>query len=112
MATNIQTKSKRTLTPLQQTTPPVEEDTTTPLHPPLQYDDPQRFRDYAHSINFDDDDFSTDDMFANPPPLPELEIPSIITAAEQFQRQQAQNYPPARGTGLGKTESRPQKRML
>jgi hypothetical protein len=78
MATNIKTKSKRTLTPLQQITPPVGEDTTTLSHPPLQYDDPQRFRDYARLINFDDDDFSADDMFANPPPLPELEILSII----------------------------------
>jgi hypothetical protein len=93
-------------------------DTTPPSHSPLQYDDPQRFRDYAHSINFfDDDDFSTDDMFANPPPLPELEIPSIIQQAEQLQRQapqlqqEARNYPPARGTSLGKTESRPQKRV-
>jgi len=100
------------------------EDNTPPSHLPLQYDDPQRFRDYAHSINFDeDDDFSIDDMFANPMPLPQHEVSSIILAAERFTQQQAQNYPPAhnhppthdyppaRGTGLGKTESRPPKRV-
>lgn len=111
MATNnTQSNSRRSPTPPQQPSP-VEKDTTPPSHPPLQHDDPQRFRDYAHSINFfDDDDFSTDDMFANPPPLPELEVPSNIQQAEQRQ-QQAQSYPPARGTDLGKTEGRPQKRV-
>jgi hypothetical protein len=49
-------------------------------------------------------------MFANPTPLPQLETPSIISAAEQFQQQQARSYPPTRGTGLGKTEGRSQKR--
>jgi hypothetical protein len=61
-------------------------------------------------------------MFANPMPLPQHEVSSIILAAERFTQQQAQNYrpaqkcspahnyPPARGTGLGKTESKPPKR--
>jgi hypothetical protein len=111
MATNnTQTNSRRNPTPPRQTTPPVK-NTIPPSHPPLQYDDLQRFREYAHSIDFfDDDDLSTDDVFANAAPLPELEIPSIIQQAEQFTRQQAQNYTLARGTGLGKTEGRPQKR--
>lgn len=105
-----QNNSRRSPTPPQQTS--AAEDTlpsSPPSHPPLQYDDPQRFRDYAHAIDFEDDDFSTDDMFANPTPLPQLEIPSIISAAEQLQQQQARSYPPARGTGLGKTESRSRK---
>lgn len=109
MATNnTQNNSRRSPTPPQPTSP--AENSTPPLHPPLEYDDPQRFRNYAHSINFDDDDFSTDDMFANPTPLPEHEVSSIIQQAEQRQ-QQAQNYPPARGTGLGKTDGRSQKRV-
>lgn len=109
MATNnAPTNSRRSPTPRQQTSP--TKNTTQPPHPPLEYDNPQRFRDYAHSINFDYDT-STDDMFANPTPLPQHEIPSIISAAEQLQQQQTHNYPPARGTGLGKTESRPPKRV-
>lgn len=73
MATNnTHPNSRHTPTPPQKTTSLLENTT------PLQYDDPQRFRDYAHSIAFGDDDLSTDDMFANPAPLPELEIPSII----------------------------------
>lgn len=114
MATkHTQDNSRRSPTPPQQI--PAAEDTLPsspppPSHPPPQYDDPQRFRDYAHAIDFEDDDFSTDDMFANPTPLPQLEIPSIISAAEQFQQQQARSHPPARGTGLGKTEGRSQKR--
>ena len=106
---HAQNNSRRSPTPPQHTSP--VEDTAPPPHPPLEYDDPQRFRDYAHAIDFEDDDFSTDDMFANPTPLPQLEIPSIISAAEQLQQQQARSYPPARGTGLGKTESRSQKRV-
>lgn len=50
-------------------------------------------------------------MFANPTPLPEHEVPSIIQQAEQRQQQQAQNYSPARGTDLGKTDGRSQKRV-
>jgi len=85
MATNnTRSNGRRSPTPPQQPSP--VEDTTPPPHPPLQYDDPQRFRDYAHAIDFDDDTFSTDDMFATPTPLPQLEIPSIISAAEQFQQ--------------------------
>lgn len=111
MATdNTQTNSRRSPTPPQQTSP-AQDTATPPSHPPLQYDDPQCFRNYAHAIDFDDDTFSTDDMFATPMPLPQLEIPSIISAAEQFQQQHAQNYPSARGTGLGKTEIRPPKRV-
>lgn len=110
MATdNTQTNSRRSPTPTQQTSP--FENTTPPSHTPLQYDDSQRFRDYAHAIDFENDTCSTDDMFANPTPLQQLDIPSIISAAEQLQQQRAQNYPPARGTGLGKTESRPLKRV-
>lgn len=110
MATNkTQNNSKRSPTPAQQT--PRFENTTPPQPTPLQYDDPQRFRDYAHAIDFNDDTFSTNDMFANPTPLPQLEISGIISAAEQLQQQQTQSYPPARGTGLGKTESRPPKRV-
>lgn len=109
MATkHTQDNSRRSPTPPSQTSP--GEDTAPTPHPLLQYDDPQRFRDYAHAIDFEDDDFSTDDMFANPTPLPQLEIPSIISAAEQFQQQQARSHPPARGTGLGKTEGRSQER--
>ena len=121
MATNnTQPNSMPTPTPPQeqQPSPLSNSNTSPPPHPPLQYDDPQRFRDYAHSINFDeDDDFSIDDMFANPVPLPQHEVSSIILAAERFTQQRAQNYtpaqnyPPARGTGLGKTESRPPKRV-
>ena len=106
---HAQNNSRRSPTPPQHTSP--VEDTAPPPHPPLEYDDPQRFRDYAHAIDFEDDDFSTDDMFANPTPLPQHEIPSIISTAEQLQQQQARSYPPARGTGLGKTESRSQKRV-
>jgi hypothetical protein len=111
-------------------------------HPPLQYDDPQRFRYYLRTIDFDNGDFSTDDMFANPTPLPQPETPSIISAAGEFQRRRVQDemlahqtllpqaetpsiistaekfqrrsqdlYPLARGTGLGKTESRPQQQQ-
>ena len=116
MATNNNPNSSmRTQTPPLQTPP--GEDTTPPPHPPLEYDDPQRFLAYAHSISFDDDDFSTDDMFANPTPLSELGIPSVIQQAERLQQQQAQNYSPApnhphaRGTGLGKPDTRPLKRV-
>ncbi|GAB7333579.1 hypothetical protein MBLNU13_g05151t1 [Cladosporium sp. NU13] len=109
MATNdTQTNSRRSPAPPQSTSP--VKNNTPPSHPPLQHDDPQCFRDYAHSIDFEDDAFFTDDMFTNPTPLPQLEISSIISAAEQLQ-QQVQSNLPARGTGLGKTESRPPKRV-
>ena len=55
-------------------------------------------------------------MLANPSPLPGLGIPSIVIhRAEQQQQQQQQqrveDYPPARGTGLGKTKANPKKRV-
>lgn len=110
MATNnTQTNSRRTPTRPRETSP--AEDVTPPPHPPLQHDDPQRVRDYAHAIDFENDTFSAGDMFANSTPLPRLETPNIISAAEQPQRQQARNHPPARGAGLDKTESRPLKRV-
>lgn len=129
MATeNTQSDGKRARSPLQQASSTTDNTTNTPSsppsHPPLEYEDPQRFRDYVHSINFDDDDFSTDDMFSHPIPLPQPEVPTIIAAAELKRhapnpqdlsskelQQRAQDSQPVRGTGLGKTESRPRKRV-
>ncbi|KAM0716198.1 hypothetical protein Q7P37_007643 [Cladosporium fusiforme] len=44
-----------------------------PQHLQLQYEDSEQLREYFYSIDFDDEKFSTDDMFAQPEPLPSSE---------------------------------------
>lgn len=112
MAKSTQNNSRRVPARLEQSSQIANIPTTPsspPSHPPLQYEDEQRFRTYAHSLDFEIDDFSTDHMFEHPMPLPQPKLSKIISAAELQRR--VQDSQPARGTGLGKTNYRPRKRV-
>jgi hypothetical protein len=103
MATSTQNDSRRSSSSPQQTSPATP--SPPPSHPPLQHDDPQHFRDYVNTIDFDSDDFSIDDMFANPMPLPQHEPASIILAAEEFQRRRLHDDMFAHATPIPQSET-------
>jgi hypothetical protein len=80
------------------TTPPSPP--SPPLHPELQYEDSQRFRDYVNSIDFGDDDSFDEHMFELPTTGPQPETPRVVPPKELQRR--ARDFPPLRGTGGGK----------
>lgn len=91
--------------PVHHTVPITTMSTTPPSHPPLEYEDEQRFRNYVWSIDFADsgDDFK-DQMFKQTMQLPQPE--SLRTVPPEELQRRAQDYPPVRGTGLGKGKGR------